>query len=121
MQLKKTYSSREVAALSGVGLDARYAFVSDERGAVHAFDRSNGQSLWKQEALAYRGLTTPLPRGEAVVVGDFEGYVHVLARESGAFLARKETDGAMLRAGPVPLGGAVLVQTEGGGLYAFGP
>jgi len=45
----------------------------------------------------------------------------VLARESGAFLARKETDGAMLRAGPVPLGGAVLVQTEGGGLYAFGP
>lgn len=113
--------SREVAALSGVGLDARYAFVSDERGAVHAFDRSNGQSLWKQEALAYRGLTTPLPRGEAVVVGDFEGYVHVLARESGAFLARKETDGATLRAAPVPLGGAVLVQTEGGGLYAFGP
>jgi len=113
--------SREIAALSGVSLDARYAFVSDERGAVHAFDRSNGQSVWKQDALAYRGLTTPLPRAEAVVVGDFEGYVHVLARESGAFLARKETDGAMLRAAPMPLGGSVLVQTEGGGLYAFGP
>jgi len=113
--------SRELAVLSGVSLDERYAFVSDERGTIHALDRSNGQSVWKQEALAYRGLTMPLPRGEAVVVGDFEGYVHLLARESGAFLARKETDGATLRAAPVPLGGSVLVQTEGGGLYAFGP
>jgi len=54
------------------------------------------------------------------VVGDFEGYVHFLARESGAFLARQKTDGA-LRAGPVPLIGSLLVQTEAGGLYAFGP
>jgi len=113
--------AHELVALSGVSLDARYAYVSDERGAVHALDRSNGQSVWKQEALAYRGLSTPLPRGEAVVVGDFEGYVHFLARESGAFLARQDTDGAALRAGPVPLVGSLLVLTEGGGLYALGP
>ena len=74
--------------------------LATSAAAVHALDRSNGQSVWKQEALAYRGLTTPLPRGEAVVVGDFEGYVHVLARDSGAFLARKETDGATVRAAP---------------------
>ena len=113
--------ARELVALSAVSLDARYAYVSDERGAVHALDRSNGQSVWKQEALAYRGVSTPLARGEAVVVGDFEGYVHFLARESGAFLARQQTDGAALRAGPVPLVGSLLVQTEGGGLYALGP
>jgi outer membrane protein assembly factor BamB len=88
---------------------------------VQALDRGNGQPVWKQEALAYRGLTAPLPRGEAVVVGDFEGYVHILARESGRFLARVETDGAVLRAAPVPLSGSVLVQTEGGGVYALGP
>jgi len=113
--------ARELVALSGVSLDERYAFVSDERGAVHALDRANGQSVWKQEALAYRQLSMPLARGEAVVVGDFEGYVHFLARESGAFIARQETDGAALRADPVPLIGSVLVQTQGGGLYALGP
>ena len=32
--------ARDVIALSGVTLDARYAFVTDERGAVHALDRS---------------------------------------------------------------------------------
>ena len=113
--------ARDVIALSGVTVDERYAFVTDERGAVHALDRSNGQSIWKQDGLAYRQVSTPLPRGEAVVVGDFQGYVHFLARESGAFLARQETDGAPLRAMPVPLLGSVLVQTEGGGLYALGP
>jgi outer membrane protein assembly factor BamB len=113
--------ARELVALSGVGLDANYAFVADERGAVHALDRGNGQTVWKQEALAYRAVTTPLARGEAVVVGDFEGYVHFLARESGAFLARVSTDGGPLRAGPTPLAGVLLVQTEGGGLYALGP
>ena len=113
--------ARDVIALSGVTLDERYAFVTDERGAVHALDRANGQSVWKQDGLAYRQVSTPLARGEAVVVGDFEGYVHFLARESGAFLARQQTDGAALRAMPVPLLGSVLVQTEGGGLYALGP
>jgi outer membrane protein assembly factor BamB len=113
--------TREVMALSGVTVDERYAFVTDERGAVHALDRANGQSVWKQDGLAYRQVSTPLARGETVVVGDFQGYVHFLARESGAFLARQETDGAALRAMPVPLLGSVLVQTEGGGLYALGP
>ena len=113
--------ARDLVALSAVSVDARYAFVTDERGAVHALDRTNGQSVWKQEQLAYRQVSAPLARGEAVVVGDFEGYVHFLARESGAFLARQQTDGAALRAMPVPLLGSLLVQTEGGGLYALGP
>jgi outer membrane protein assembly factor BamB len=113
--------ARDLMALSGVTVDERYAFVTDERGTVHALDRSSGQPVWKQEGLAYRQVSTPLARGEAVVVGDFEGYVHFLARESGAFLARRQTDGAALRATPVPLLGSVLVQTERGGLYALGP
>src|SRR5512134_729161 len=101
--------ARELVALSGVTLDERYAFVTDERGAVHALERSNGQPVWKQDGLAYRQVSTPLARGEAVVVGDFEGYVHFLARESGAFLARQQTDGAALRAMPVALGAILLV------------
>ena len=86
------------SALSGVSLDARYAFVADDRGAVHALDRSNGQSIWKQDKLAHRKLSTPLAGGETVAVGDFEGYVHFLARDSGAFLARGEASGGAVRA-----------------------
>ena len=111
--------ARELAALSGVSLDARYAFVADERGAVHALDRSNGQSVWKQDKLAHRQLSTPLAGGETVAVGDFEGYVHFLARDTGAFVARSSTGGGAVRAMPLRLGAGLLVQTEGGGLYAL--
>jgi outer membrane protein assembly factor BamB len=110
---------RELAALSGVSLDARYAFVADELGAVHALDRSNGQSVWKQDKLAHRQLSTPLAGGESVAVGDFEGYVHFLARENGAFVARRGTGGGAVRAAPVALGAGLLVQTEDGGVFAL--
>ena len=111
--------SREVSALSGVSVDARYAFVADERGTLHAFDRSNGQSVWKQDKLAHRKLSTPLSSGEAVAVGDFEGYVHFLARDTGVFVGRGETSGGAVRAAPRPLGSGLVVQTEGGGVFAL--
>jgi outer membrane protein assembly factor BamB len=110
---------RDIASLSGVGLDARYAFVADELGAVHAFDRTNGQSVWKQDKLAHRQLSTPLAGGDAVAVGDLEGYVHFLSRDSGAFVARRETGGGAVRAAPLRLGQGLLIQTEDGGLFAL--
>ena len=111
--------ARELASLSGVSLDARYAFVADDRGTVHALDRSNGQSVWKQDKLAYRQLSTPLAGGESIAVGDFEGYVHFLARDTGVFVARGETSGRAVRAVPLRLGAGLLVQTEDGGLFAL--
>jgi outer membrane protein assembly factor BamB len=110
---------RELASLSGVTLDARYAYVADELGALHALDRSNGQSVWKQDKLAHRQLSTPLAGGDSVAVGDFEGYVHFLARETGAFVARRDTGGGAVRAAPVPLDAGLLIQTENGGVFAL--
>jgi outer membrane protein assembly factor BamB len=110
---------RELASLSGVSLDARYAFVADDLGAVHALDRSNGQSIWKQDKLTHRQLSTPFAGGEAVAVGDFEGYVHFLARDTGAFVARRETGGGAVRTAPLALGAGLVVQTEGGGVFAL--
>jgi outer membrane protein assembly factor BamB len=111
--------SREMSTLTGVSFDARYAFVSDDKGAVHALDRSNGRSIWKQDRLAYRQLSLPLPLGTEVAMGDLQGYVHFVARESGAFLARFATDGSPVRAAPIKLPDGFLVQTQSGGLYAL--
>ena len=111
--------SREMSTLTGVAFDARYAFVSDDKGAVHALDRGNGRSIWKQDRLAYRQLSLPLPLGTEVAMGDLQGYVHFMARESGAFLARFATDGSPVRAAPIRLSDGFLVQTQSGGLYAL--
>ena len=111
--------ARELSSLTGVTVDARYAFVSDDRGAVHQLDRSNGRSIWKQDKLAYRQLSVPAPLGNVVAVGDFEGYVHFLARDSGAFVARYSSGGGAVRAAPLALAASLLIQTQDGTLVAL--
>jgi outer membrane protein assembly factor BamB len=113
--------SRDVSSLTGVSVDPRYAFVSDENGAVQALDRSSGRSVWKQDKLAHRDLTVPVPVGELVAVADFEGYVHFLARETGAFTARYATRDGPVHAAPIRLPFGVLVQTQSGALHALAP
>ncbi len=111
--------ARDMSTVTGASIDARYAYVSDDRGAVHALDRSSGRSLWKQDRLAHRQLSQPLPLDTEIVLGDLQGYVHVLARDSGAFAGRAATDGSPVRAAPLRLPVGFLVQTQGGSLYAL--
>ena len=111
--------AREMSTLNGMSVDARYAYVADEKGAVHSLDRTNGRSVWKQDRLANRELTLALALGGEVVFGDLQGYVHFVARDSGAFVARVATDGGKIRAAPVKIPGGVLIQTLNGGLYAM--
>jgi outer membrane protein assembly factor BamB len=111
---------REMSSTSGLSLDARFAFVSDDKGAVHALDRIGGTSVWKQDKLRLRNLSAPLALGQEIVVADIQGFVHFLARDSGAFVGRVATDGSPVSTNPVMLpNGGFLIQTRNGGLYAF--
>lgn len=111
--------ARPMSSTVGLGADARYVFVGDEKGTLHALDRSSGTSVWTQDKLLRRVLTAPLPLGREVAVGDVQGYVHFLARESGEFVSRAATDGSPIDSAPVLLAAGVLVQTRSGGLFAL--
>ena len=111
--------SRAMSSTSGLDADSRYIFVSDEKGAVHALDRSSGSSVWTQDRLFRRGLTAPLALGRQIAVGDVQGYVHFLAREDGSFVGRTATDGSPIQAEPVRLENGFIVQTRAGGLFAL--
>jgi len=111
---------REMSSVSGLGMDSEYVFVSDDKGAVHALDRTTGNSVWRQDRLYLRNLTAPLPIGRHIGVADVQGYFHLLARDSGAFASRIATDGSAVSTAPVLLeGGEVLVQTRAGSLFAL--
>ncbi|MBI2959605.1 MAG: outer membrane protein assembly factor BamB [Betaproteobacteria bacterium] len=111
--------ARAMSSTTGLDADARLVFVGDEKGSVHALDRSGGSSVWTQDRLARRGLTAPLALGRQVAVGDVQGFVHLLARDDGSFVGRAATDGSAIQANPVRLDNGFLVQTRGGGLYAL--
>jgi outer membrane protein assembly factor BamB len=106
--------SRELSSTAGLSLDARYVFVSDEKGAVQAMDRAGGATIWKQDKLFLRRLTAPFPLGDVVAVGDVEGYLHFLSRDSGAFVGRIATDGSPIRSSLMRLDQGLLVQTQEG-------
>lgn len=106
--------SRELSSATGLALDGRYLFVTDDKGAVHALDRLTGSSLWKQDKLLNRRVSGPAVRRGLVAVADGEGFVHFLSREDGSFAGRLKTDGTPVRSAVQLLGSNFLVQTAGG-------
>jgi len=117
--------SREISSSTGLDMDAKSVFVSDEKGVLQAFDRSNGSSLWKQDKLLLRGLSRPLvlgsPLGSYLAVADYQGIVHLLRRDDGSFAARFSSDGSAVLADPQRVQEGLLVQTSNGGIFALTP
>ena len=111
--------ARDLSSAAGLALDNRFLFVTDDRGAVHALDRTSGASLWKQDKLLNRRVSGPAVQRDVVAVADGEGIVHFLSREDGAFVARQKTDGTPVRAPVQALSAGVLVQTAGGSVSAI--
>lgn len=111
--------SREISSSAGLDIDSKAVYVSDDKGAVQAFDRYTGASLWKQTALAHRGLSRPIALGQHIAVGDAQGYIHVLRRDDGAFAARMSTDGSAIAAEPQPTENGFVIQTKNGGIYSL--
>lgn len=114
-----TLWSRELSSNAGIDIDNRRVYIVDDKGGVHALDRSSGASVWKQDKLALRGVSRPLALDGRVAVADFQGMVHLLRGEDGAFAARATTDGSAVRADPARYGAGLLVQTVNGGLHAL--
>lgn len=110
--------ARETSSNSGLAMDERSVYVTDDKDAVTAYDKASGRAGWRQDKLARRQITAPLALGAWVVVADAEGYVHVLSSDDGSFVARAEVDGPV-RMAPVDIGPGFAVQTAEGRVVAF--
>lgn len=111
--------TRDISSAAGLAMDVQHVYVSDDKGVVHALDKTSGASIWKQDKLTLRQLTAPLPRRNLVVVADVQGIVHYLNRDDGAFAARVTTDGSPIAAPLQKLGSNLLVQTRSGRVLAI--
>jgi outer membrane protein assembly factor BamB len=106
--------ARELSAGAGVGRDSRSVYAVDAGSQLHALAADGGASLWRNERLSHRQLTTPLALTGAVVVADLEGYVHFLSTAEGGLLARVRLDSSPIVARPVAWAdGAVVLSSDG--------
>jgi len=81
--------SRKLSSYSGLTYNNGHIYISDVDSNVWALDAHTGATLWRQEGLVAREISTPEVIGHAVVVADFDGYVHWLSEEDGRFIARQ--------------------------------
>ena len=108
-----TVWSRDISTATGLAIDDKSLYLSDDQDQVHALDRDSGASRWKQDKFARRKMSTPVIFDGKVVVGDSLGFLHVLSRDNGAIIGRLALDGSAVNAMVVTKAG-VLVQTAGG-------
>lgn len=111
--------ARPASSAGRLAVDDLSVYLTEDVGSVVALDKNAGTSVWKQDKLSYRNLSSPLAFKDYVVVGDFEGQVHFLKFEDGSFAARVATDGSNITTAPQVMNDKVLVQTREGSLYAI--
>jgi outer membrane protein assembly factor BamB len=111
--------TKEMSSNVGVAVDEQNLYAADDKGTVLAFARDTGTSVWKNDKLGYRNLSTPVSYGKTVAVADYQGYVHFMSREDGAFLARAATDGSAVVATPVVAASHLIFQTQNGTVAAI--
>ena len=110
--------SRDLSSLTGLAVDSRYMYATDDQGAIHALDKSTGASVWKQDKLNKRLPGGPQVIGDYVGVVDGEGYMHLLDRNDGNLVGRLATDGLPATAQPVRSGPNAIWQSTGGTLFS---
>lgn len=111
--------SRDASSYRGLALAPETLFVTTADSHVIALRRRDGTPVWDQDAMARRGLTSPVVDGDAVVVADFQGHVHWLDAATGALLGRIATAKSRVTNAPVAADGMVYLQTDAGHLYAL--
>lgn len=110
--------SRDFSSLGGIAVDARYLYVTDDKGSIHALDKTTGGSIWKQDKLAVRFPSGPVVVGDYLGVVDAEGYLHLLDRNDGNLVGRVATDGSAALSQPVAVGSAAVWQSAAGTLIS---
>ncbi len=108
--------TREISSADGVAIDAKYLYVADVDGNVHALDKTTGASVWKQEKLVNRNPGTPLVVKGKVLVGDANGLIHALSLENGELIGRATTDGSRI-VSLLAYGDRAVAQTDKGSVY----
>jgi outer membrane protein assembly factor BamB len=109
--------SRDISTARSLASDAKNLYLVDETGAVQALDKKTGASVWKQDKLLYRRVTSPVVFDGKVVVGDLEGYLHVISPEDGSIIGRLPTDGTQI-VSLVPGLSGLFAQTAGGAVVS---
>ena len=111
--------AREVSVLGGLSVDENNLYATDDAGRVWAFDRRNGASVWRLDALADIRLTAPVRYDDELVVGGSDGRLYWIDIRDGRLTARYEVGSNAIAAPPLVDEDKLYVLDLGGRLRAL--
>ena len=111
--------THDLSCYAGIAIEGERIYATDDQSHVLAFDRANGNVIWKNEQLDARSVTAPGVAGNAIVVGDFQGYLHWLNKSDGTYQGRGRIDKSPVYAAPLAAQNLVLAYSSQGYLAAF--
>lgn len=111
--------SQDISSYQGIAVDDSRVYVSDARGGLWAFAKSNGHVDWKQSELKDRNITGPTILNNNVIIADKLGYLHALNANDGRFVARTRVNRFGVYAAPLVKDGYIYVVTKDGHLAAY--
>ena len=110
---------QEMSSFLDLAEGFRQLYVVDDIDTVIAADQQSGDSVWRQEGLQRRKLSSPAVVGNHVLVADDEGYLHVLAQSDGRFVGRRRIDRQGVRSPMVVADQVIYVLGNSGSLQAL--
>ncbi len=111
--------ARDVSVLGGLSVDDTNVYATDAEGRIWAFDRRNGASVWRVDALSGIRLTAPVRYGDRLVVAGSDGWLYWIDVRDGRLTARYEVGRTGIAAAPLLEEDRLYVLDLGGRLRAL--
>lgn len=110
---------KDASSFAGVAEGFGNVYLAHDDSRLTAFDMESSRDVWEIDSLLYREISTPVPIGNHIAVGDLKGYVHLIAQSDGRFAGRRKVDGEAIRSLMLARGNTLYVQGNSGRLAAF--
>lgn len=96
-----------------LAIEGHYLIMVDSDDIVWAFDKRNGQVLWKQKGLKARGLTAPVFWNHQIWVADRLGVMHGINPNTGEFIGQLQLPSSAIAAPLIHHNGCWITTSNG--------
>jgi len=103
---------KKMSVVNNMSFENDKLYITDVRSHVWAIDASTGATVWKQPVFTARKLTTPVPMGGNLLLGDYQGYLHVISNSDGHQIARTMVDDSGINVSPIVINEKIYLQSR---------
>ena len=117
---REIWSRDNISGYINMGQDLKKIYIVTSDSKVYAIDKASGHTMWMQDKLLGRVLSTPaVLNNKYIILGDYAGYVHFLDASTGELLARYKINSSGINSAASIINNQAVVNTINGKITAL--